>query len=308
MTSIVAFLKQFPDDDSCWEHLERVRWPHGPVCPKCGGVGPTWKIGRAHYHRCKSCGASFTVAFGTPLEGTHLPMRMWFTAIYLLAVSSKGLSSVALARHLGIGQKTAWFLGHRIRDMMADDSGMLRGVVEADETYVGGRRKRGKASKRDDDDSQPKGRGGSRKAMILTAVERGGRVRAKRAGTHSELSIAGLLHANVAPDAIPATDELPAYRWIGHKFRAHVSVNHSRNEFVRHDRYAAVVAPCNTAESWHATFKRAIVGVWHWLSLKHLDRYCVETAFRCNFRGAVDRISAMFGGSAGRLSWQVLTA
>lgn len=144
---------------------------------------------------------SFTVAFGTPMEGTHLPMRTWFTAISLLAVSSKGLSSVALARHLGIGQKTAWFLGQRIRAMMADDSGMLRGVVEADETYVGGRRKRGKASKRDDDD-QPKGCGGSRKAMVLTAVERG--------GTDSELSIAGFLHANVALDAILATDELPA--------------------------------------------------------------------------------------------------
>jgi transposase-like protein len=94
----MAFLKQFPDDDACWAHLERVRWPDGPVCPKCGNVGPTMKCGRAHYHLCRSCNAKFTVAMGTSLEGSHLPMRTWFTALYLLAVSSKGLSSVALGR------------------------------------------------------------------------------------------------------------------------------------------------------------------------------------------------------------------
>jgi transposase-like protein len=175
MSSVMAFLKQFPDDDACWSHLERVRWPDGPICPKCGNVGPTMKCGRAHYHLCKACNAKFTVAMGTPLEGTHLPMRTWFTALYLLAVSSKGLSSVALGRHLGIGQKTAWFLGHRIRAMMADDTGLLRGIVEADETYIGGKRKRGQKSKRDGDGDQPKGRGGSRKAMVVTAVERGGK-------------------------------------------------------------------------------------------------------------------------------------
>src|SRR5215472_1261984 len=159
MSSVMAFLKQFPDDDACWSHLERVRWVDGPICPKCGNLGPTRKCGRAHYHLCKACNAKFTVAMGTPLEGTHLPMRTWFTALYLLAVSSKGLSSVALGRHLGIGQKTAWFLGHRIRAMMADDTGLLRGIVEADETYIGGKRKRGQKSKRDADGDQPTGTG-----------------------------------------------------------------------------------------------------------------------------------------------------
>jgi hypothetical protein len=173
---------------------------------------------------------------------------------------------------------------------------------------VGGRRKRGKASKRDDDDSQPKGRGGSRKTMVLTAVERGGKVLAKRGGTHSELSIARFLYANVSADAILATDELPAYRWIGRKFRAHVSVNHSRDEFVRRDPHAAAVAHCNTAESWHATLKRALVGVWHWFSVKHTNRYCEETAFRWNFRNTESRLSAMFRGNSARLPWKALTA
>ena len=175
--SITAFLKKFPDDDACWRHLEKVRWPDDPVCAKCGNVGPTMACGRKHYHQCKACNAKFTAAFGTPLEGTHLPMRTWFTALYLLAVSSKGLSSVALGRHLGVGQKTAWFLGQRIRAMMEDKPGLLRGLVDGDETYLGGKRKRDQKSRRDDDATPPKGRGGSRKAMVVTAVERGGKAR-----------------------------------------------------------------------------------------------------------------------------------
>ncbi len=192
--SLLSFLKQFPDDDACWRHLEAVRWSGGPVCPKCGNVGATSRVGRAHYHGCRGCGSKFTVAFGTALEGTHLPMRTWFTALYLLAVSSKGLSSAALARHLGVGQKTAWFLLQRIRSMMAgnDPGGLLRGIVEADETYAGGKaRKRGQASRRDSDDDQPPGRGGSRKAMVVAAVERGGRVVAKRGRTHGGKTISG---------------------------------------------------------------------------------------------------------------------
>jgi len=207
-------------------------------------------------------------------------MRTCFTALYLLAVSSKGLSSVALGRHLGVGQKTAWFLGRRIRAMMEDESRLLRGIVEADEAYVGGKRKRGQTSRKDDDRDQPRGRGGSRKAMVVTAVERGGKVRARRARTHSERTIATFLFDNVALDSVLVTDELPAYKRIGRKFHAHLRVNHSRGEYVRADPLALARAHCSTAESWHATLKRAIAGVWHWLSIKHLNRYCTETAFR----------------------------
>jgi ribosomal protein L37AE/L43A len=111
--SLLAFLKRFPDDDACWAHLEAVRWPAGPACPKCGTVGNAQpQKSRPHYWQCRGCRAVFTAAMGTPLEGTHLPMRSWFTALHLLAVSSKGISSVKLGEHLGIGQKTAWFVGH----------------------------------------------------------------------------------------------------------------------------------------------------------------------------------------------------
>jgi transposase-like protein len=297
MSSVISFLKQFQDDDACWRHLEKVRWPDGPVCPKCGNIGPTSECGREHYHRCKSCNSKFTAAFGTPLEGTHLPMRTWFAALYLLAVSSKGLSSVALGRHLGVGQKTAWFLGHRIRAMMEDKSGLLSGIVEADETYVGGKRKRGQKSRRDSDDDQPKGCGGSHKAMVVTAVERGGKARAKKAGTHSERTIATF--GNVSLESVLSTDELPAYRWIGREFPAHLRVNHS-------DPHAK--AHSNTAESWNATFKRAINGVRHFISIKQLDRDCTEAAFRCNHRDHDARRATLLAGAAGRLPWKVLVA
>jgi len=222
-------------------------------------------------------------------------------------VSSKGLSSVALGRHLCIGQKTAWFLGQRIRAMMADDPGLLRGIVEADETY-GGKRKRGQKSKRDGDGDQPKGRGGRRKAMVVTAVERGGKARAKRGGTHSERTIATFLFRNVSLESVLSTDELPAYRWIGRKFRAQLRVNHSAGEYVRNDANVAAKAHSSTGESWNATFKRAINGVWHWISIKHLDRYCTQTAFRWRHRDHDARLSPLLGGNVGRAPWKVLSA
>ena len=309
LMSIGAFLGQFPDDDACWAYLEQVRWSNGPVCRECGHSGPTSKVGRPHYHECRACRAKFTAAFDTPMEGTHLPMRTWFTALYLLAMSSKGVSSVALARHLGIGQKTAWFLAQRIRAMMAEHQPLLSGIVEADETYVGGKaRKRGQASRRDSDDDQPMGRGGSRKAMVVAAVERGGRARARRGRTHGGKTIARFLLDHVSRDAVLATDELPAYRWIGRKFRTHVSVNHSREEFVRRDPFAAAAAHTNTVESWNATLKRAIMGVWHWLSVKHLDRYCTEIVFRWNHRDVVSRLARLLGSLAPRLRWKALVA
>jgi hypothetical protein len=256
------------------------------------------KCGRVHYHLCQACNAKFTVAMGTPLEGTHLPIRTWFTALYLLAVSSTGLSRVALGRLLGIGPKTAWLLGHRIRAMMADDTGLSRGIVEADGTYVGGKRKRGLKSSRDGDEDQPKGRGESRKAMVVTAVERGGRARAKKGGTHSERTIATFLFGNVSSESVLSTDELPAYCWIGRKYRAHLRVDDS----------AAGKAHSNTAESWNATFKRAINGVRRRISIKHLDRYGAETAFRSNHPGHDARLAAMLTGCVGRVWWKTLTA
>ena len=309
--SLLPFLKRFPDDDACWAHLEAVRWPAGAVCPKCGSIGQATRMTRPHYWQCRACRAAFTVAMGTALEGTHLPMRTWFTALYLVAGSSKGVSSVKLGEHLGIGQKTAWFLGQRIRRMMEDKDGLLRGIVEVDETYLGGKKRpKGQASKRDDDD-QPKGRSGSRKGMVTVATEREGRARAAKGRTHSGKTIATFVLNNVDRiGTVLVTDELPAYRWIGRKFPAHLHVNHSKGEYVRRDRHAAATAHVNTAESFNATLKRAWVGVFHWFSIKHTDRYLHETSFRWNARrqDTDTRLADLFTRSTGRLRWKDLTA
>ena len=310
--SLLAFLKLFPDDEACWAHLETVRWPHGPVCAHCGVINRSHFDGRAHYRRCNACKGRFRVTHGTPLEGTHLPMRVWFTALYLVAVSSKGISSVKLAEQLGVGQKTAWFLGQRIRRMMDDKEGLLKGIVEVDETYLGGKkRKKGQPSKRDPDDDQPVGRSGTRKIMVTVATERDGRARAAKGKTHSERTIAAFVLANLdIGQTVFVSDELPAYRWIGSKFRAHLHINHSKGEYVRRDPLAVATAHTNTAESFNATVKRAVIGVWHWFSIKHTDRYLAEVSFRWNRRkqSADARLAGLFAGNAGRLRWKELVA
>lgn len=310
--SLLAFLKRFPDDDACWAHLEAVRWPHGPVCPECGSVDDAHRVGRAHYRRCNACRAKFKVTHGTPFEGTHLPLRSCFTALYLVTASSKGLSSIKLGEHLGIGQKTAWFLGQRIRRMMEDKDGLLSGIVEVDETCLGGKaRKKAQASKRDPDHDQPTGRGGSRKSMVTVATERGGRARAAKGKTHSARTIASFVLDNLdIGRAAFVTDELSAYRWIGRKFPAHLHVNHLAGEYVRRDPLAAADAHVNTAESFNATFKRAVIGVWHWFSIKHTDRYLHEIVFRWNARkqSADARLASLFARSSVRLRWRELVA
>jgi hypothetical protein len=160
LTSLAQFLKRFPDHGSCWSRLEALRWPHSPVCPKRGNVGPTRKCGRKQNHQCKVRRARYTAAFGTPLEGTHLPLRTWFMTLQLRTTSGQRPSGVALTRHIGSGQKAAWFLEQRVRAAMQGKSTLLGGIVEADETYVGGRRTRDPESKRDDD-NHPKRRGGA---------------------------------------------------------------------------------------------------------------------------------------------------
>jgi Transposase zinc-ribbon domain len=180
--SIMAFLKQFPNDDACWHHLQRVRWPHGPVCAKCGNLGPTIAV------------ASTTSAkLATPNSRPHLGRRSKARICRCGQGSRRCTCSPFPARdfpvsfQLGVCQKTAWFLGHRICAMMEDNCRLLRGLREADQTAVGGNRKRDRKSRRDDDGDQPKGRGG--KAMVVTAGERGGKSRAKRAHTQAGRAI-----------------------------------------------------------------------------------------------------------------------
>ena len=194
--------------------------------------------------------------------------------------------------------------------MMEDNDDLLGGIVAVDETSLGGKqRKKGQTSKRELDDAQPKGRSGTRKSMVTVAAERGGRVKAEKGKTHSERTIAAFVLKKLDRlGTVLVTDELPAYRWIGRKFAAHLCVNHAVGEYVRHDPQAAATVHVNTAESFNATLKRAVIGVWHWFSIKPTERYLHEVCFRWKWRGQNTdaRLASLFAERAGRLRWKEL--
>jgi transposase-like protein len=310
--SLLTFLARFPDDASCWAHLEAIRWPQGPVCPGCGSVADSHLVGRVHYRRCNGCRRKFTVLHGTPFEGTHLPLRTWFTALYLIAASSKGVSSVKLGQHLGIGQKTAWFLGQRIRRMMEDKDGLLRGVVEVDETYMGGKRRNSRCG------ATPMGinqRDAAARAAKWSwpqpnAAAGRGPARARRIPSgRSSISSAEISISRGARYCVP-TPCRPIVGLAASLGRICGSVNHSAGEYVWRDRHYAADAHTNTVESFNAMLKRALMGVWHWFSIKHTDRYLHELCFRWNRRkeNTESRLADVFAGHAARLRWKELVA
>ena len=304
---LTAFMKKFGTNAACREHLETVRWPNGPVCPHCGsGDGAGHVGGRPGLYSCWACGKQFTVTVGTPMHGSHLPLNVWYLAMYLILASSKGISSVKLGEHLGVGQKTAWFLGHRIRALL--DSGEklpLSGIVEADQSYVGGkaRNRRNKAP------SPGKGRG-TAKPMLFAAIERGGEARARPIRSARIDDIARpLWNWTDGGAAVLCSDELASYRWIGGKMEGHHAVHHARREFARTTR-DGIRAHVNTVEGFFGLFKRAIVGVWHQISAKHLHRYAGEHEFRWNCRrtDVAERIARCLLGQHSRLRWKELVA
>ena len=307
----LSFTDKFRTEEACVEYLAAKRWPDGPVCDKCGAVNEATKLQSPRLWRCRACRADFSVTNGTPMERTHIALAVWFAAIWLIGTSSKGVSAMVISRQLGISYKSAWLMCHRIRAQLQDGDETLRAVVEVDETYVGGKRRKGEKSKRDGDDDQPKGRGGSRKMMVVTAVERGGKARATKGKTHSGRTIAQTVYKWLEPGAVLVTDELPAYKRIGRRYPAHLRGNHSQGQWVRRDPLAVTCAHTNCVESFNATIKRAIIGVWHWFSVKHANRYLRELSIRWNMR-AMSRMERfdfipgkMHGGVPG---WKALTA
>ena len=300
-------MRKFGTDEACRAHLESVRWPDGPVCDRCGTINDAIPVeGRAGFWRCRPCGKQFSVTAGTPMHGTHLPLHVWYLAMYLILASSKGISAVKLGEQLGIQYRTAWHLGHRIRAMLASgEKPILSGLVEADETYVGG-----KAANLPKSAPRPERRGrGTKKPMLFAAIERGGAARTLAVPSASGDAIAPALWGWTGKGgAILLTDELPTYRWIGRKMEAHHHVKHSAGEYARTE--GAIRVHTNTAEGFFGLFKRAVVGVWHQVSPKHLHRYTSEHEFRWNSRDAEvpDRIARCLIGRAGQLRLRELLA
>ena len=269
--------KQFPDETSCRLFFESVIWSSGRACPHCEST-KSWAIkgqsAREGLFECGSCGLQFTVTTKTPMHSTKLPLWTWLLAMYLISSSSKGISSVILVILIGTTQKTAWKLGHAIRAMMASvptELPYLMGVVELDEKYLGGR-------PRFQEGVKHKGGKGTAKQCIAVAVEREGSVKAVLVPHDGESALGPFVKGAVDPAAYLMSDHNPAYVKIAAEFAGHSYVDHGEREYARGEVHN------NTAESYNSLLERAKIGVFHYLSKEHMQRYVDEVSFRWNQR------------------------
>jgi transposase-like protein len=268
--NLPKLVEQFGSEDKCRAFLEGLRWPNGPECSKCGGQSIS-RIQTRKLFECndESCRHQFSVTAGTVFHDSHLPLSKWFMAVYLMGESKKGISARQLQRILGVTYKTAWYLAHRIRSAMEDDSPVpLSGVVEVDETWHGGKQR-------------GTGRGPylSGKTLVLGAVERGGTVQLRIADRRDRRTLRAFVKDTIHDDAEAIyTDANPAYGDLSDDNTRHEIVDHGDKEWVRADVHT------NTVEGVWSLLKRSVIGSYHQLSVKHLPAYLDEIAFRFNNR------------------------
>lgn len=273
--------KHFHNEEAAYAFVEKRLWPEGPVCPHCGGVERISKMGgkstRIGAYKCYLCRKPFTVKVGTIFEASHVPMRHWLQAIFLMSSSKKGISSNQLHRTLGCTLKTAWFISHRIREAMKVGGpftpmmGSDGSPVEVDETFIGriDGMKKGKAA-------------WAHKNVVVTLVERGGSARSFHVDGVRAGDILPIVRSNISPNARLMTDEHSAYKVIADiQGMSHETVNHSKDEWVRDD------VTTNTVEGFYSVFKRGMKGTYQHCGEKHLHRYLSEFDFRYSNRVAL---------------------
>ncbi len=264
---LMMVMERFGTDEKCREYLEALRWPDGVRCPRCQSPRAFHVPSRNQYD-CESCGYQFSVTAGTIFHDSHLPLKKWLTAVYLMSESRKGISANQLKRTLGVSYKTAWYLCHRIRAALKDAGAeLLSGTVEVDETYVGGK-------------ARGKGRGyRGNKSMVLAALQRGGNIRLRVDKSPDRATLHAFIRATTKADgARIVTDEWPAYAGIASDTTKHETVNHHTEEWVRGDVHT------NSVEGAFSLFKRSIIGAYHRVSAKHLQAYLDEFGFRFDNR------------------------
>ena len=291
--TLAELFRVFPDDATAERWFAEQRWPEGPHCPYCGSTNV--QSGAKHKtmpYRCreKECAKRFSVRTKTPMESSKLGFQVWAIALYQVTTNLKGVSSMKLHRDLGITQRSAWFLAHRLREAWKDHGPQFAGPVEVDETYIGGKRKNMSKAKR----SQQTGRGTVGKAVVVGAKDRAtNRVSAAVVQGTDMASLQGFIAARTAASAKVYTDDHSGYKEMSFD---HETVNHTAGEYVRGQAHT------NGIESFWATLKRAHKGTFHHFSVKHLDRYVTEFAGRYNARNAdtVDMMGNMAKGMVGK--------
>jgi transposase-like protein len=303
--STFQLFETFPDEASARVYLEGRIWPNGPVCPDCKSDRVTTRTRPGFYH-CNACNFDFTVRTGTVFERSKVPLHKWVYSMYLLVTARKGISSMQLAKEIGVTQKTAWFILGRLREACGSPGGpddKLKGIVEIDECFIGG-----KEANKHEHKKLKAGRGSVGKTPVLGMRERGkgGRTVAVTLDAQTLHAIQSEIHAHVEVGSTLYTDENPAYNDLNGLFFRAASVNHSAGEYVRGSVHT------NGMESVWAVLKRGLHGVYHHASPKHLFRYVDEFTFRLNegnvARHTFERLDSFVDGIKGkRLTYEQLT-
>jgi len=296
--NLIELAQHFSDEDKAREFMEKLRWPDGPVCPKCGEVNNAYRLepkpSKKNTHvrkgvwKCAGCREQFTVTVGTIFEDSHIPLNKWLLAYHLLCASKKGMSAHQLHRMLKVTYRSAWFMAHRIRYTMSQEplSSKLNGIIEIDEAYIGGKRRVPQAGavtpgKRAQDRLSPF----AGKAPVVSVLQRGGRVQSIHMPKVTAENLRSVVTQMVHEDAHVMTDSscvlagaLPTHK--------HDSVNHAAKEYVRYEDGVCITT--NTIEGYFSILKRGINGVYHHVGKQHLHRYLSEFDFRYNARKVND--------------------
>ena len=290
-SSLIELFDALPDEDAAIAYFKAIRWANGEHCPFCGNV-KVYAFSNGRAWKCSECRQRFSIRVGTIFEDSKIPLRKWLAAIWLITSHRKGIASTQLARDIGVTQKSAWFMLHRLRHAARTRSfnRPLRGEVEVDETFIGGK----------DKNKHPHRRGKEDKTVVFGMLERNGELRA--APVSSLRDVKDAILSNVDRSANLMTDEWPGYKAMDKHYRRH-TVNHSAGEYVKQ-----FFAHVNGIEGVWSLLKRQIYGIHHHVSAKHLARYVDEATWRYNRRSVADpmRIAEFLGRVDGRLTYRAL--
>ena len=303
MTNSILSAPYFHNEEAAYKYIESRLWPDGPICPHCGGIKNNGKMKgkstRIGVYKCYDCRKPFTVKVGTIFESSHIPMRLWLQAIFLISSSKKGISSNQLHRTLGITLKSAWFMSHRVREAMRSNGlevfGIDGGAVEVDETFIGhDKTKKPKGVK--------KGRGYAHKHKVLSLLDRTSKqARSMVVDNLKAATLLPILQQNIDQKARVITDEAGQYKHLNRNFN-HAYVVHGVGEYVsRTDRSVHT----NTLEGFFSIFKRGMKGTYQHCGHNHLNRYLAEFDFRYNNRVALgindaERAERLLAGVVGK--------